>query len=55
MEPDHDPTIHQHAQAGSQAERRKQGSQKPHSSQTFHKKKGILSEYKPLDWFSGKI
>jgi hypothetical protein len=23
MEPDHDPTIHQHAQAGSQAERRK--------------------------------
>jgi hypothetical protein len=29
VKPDHDPTIHQHAQAGSQAERRKQHLRNP--------------------------
>jgi hypothetical protein len=48
MELDHDPTIHQHAHAGSQAERRKQRSQKPHSSQKFHKRKVFTASTSPL-------
>jgi hypothetical protein len=50
MKLDHDPTIHQHAQAGSQAERRKQHLRNPIQARHFIKK-SIYSEYKPLDWF----
>jgi hypothetical protein len=39
MKPDHDPTIHQHAQAGSQAERRKQHLRNPIQARHFIKEK----------------
>jgi hypothetical protein len=39
MKPDHDPTIHQHVQAGSQAERRKQYLRNPIQAKHFIKEK----------------
>jgi hypothetical protein len=48
MKPDHDPTIHQHAQAGIQVERRKQHLRNPIQARHFIKEKYLQRVQAPL-------
>jgi hypothetical protein len=48
MKPDHDPTIHQHAQAGSQ-QKEKDNISGSQSKRDISQKKSIYNEYKSSD------
>jgi hypothetical protein len=48
MKPDHDPTTHQHAQAGSQ-QKEKDNISETQSKHDISQKKSIYNKYKPPD------